>query len=219
MAGNGYIKDERTANEFAAFLDEYFYAKQTYFSSKRIADACEQKKGIDILLDNYKVDEKTALYYANSGLSTFAFEISYLSSYDGAVKNGWFIDSSFETELYFLFWVKTVDGVNPRRVQKDVVSNWRKNDFAEAEGYLIGKDTIKEFLSKNGYSTMALLRKSAEIRTNGITGRYEDFYLSGSNNYCEAPINILIPKKILFELAEFVFIINKNNFKQVKQVK
>ena len=77
--------------------------------------------------------------------------------------------------------------------------------------------SIKKFLEDNGWNEERILAQAYEIRENkkyfktpieGISSFY--FYFSPPSSYGEQPINIVIGKNVLHDLAYNRFIVTKN---------
>ena len=196
-------RDSSVEKEISFFLDEKFYPS---IGAKivRHLDLETQMQGVDINL-SYKdlhdvpVDEKAMSHYINKNIPTFAFELSFLNK--GQVIKGWFLDEHKKTEYYLLIWIEA-------KKDWDIV----KEDITRLELYLISRSKISDYLKQRGYNFAQLEEKGNQIRTKGIDGVNDkttgsDFYFFLSKRLVETPVNIIIRKSVLAELAyeKFIF--------------
>ncbi|HEM5494890.1 hypothetical protein HO906_05355 [Streptococcus suis] len=228
-----YIKDKEIIdNEISPFLDEFFYNKSFHPKGKvnftRVTDRVLQNKGIDgYLKNNIAADEKIATHYVNSSLNTFAFEINYLK--DNNILDGWlFGDKYSETIYYILGYLKCKD-----IMEKDW-TNIKKDNIEQIDLIFVKKESIHNFLlefditKENYHEKSQKLRnhlkntnsrdKQVNIKVNGTTKSIR-WYLSPGNHYYENPLNILIQKADLCDLAKYCFEVTRDQIKMVDKIK
>jgi len=205
MSGFRY-RDSQVEREISLFLDEKFYPG---IGAKivRHFDVETQMQGIDVSL-SYKdlhgvaVDEKALSHYINKNIPTSAFELSFLNK--GRVIEGWFSDENKKTEYYLLIWIWA---------KKD----WdiTKDDITKLELYLIPRQKVFEYLTQQGYDSAQLREKARQIRVNDIDGAIDksygkDYYFFLSKKLVEEPVNVVIRKHVLAELAYQKFLFEPN---------
>ena len=160
-------------------------------------------QGSDIIVDvpsrnihNAVVDEKAQSQYINHPLPTFAFELSFIASYDNLVE-GWFTDESKKTEYYLCIWISEAS-----KSWSISAGDIRRLDYA-----LVSRQRILDFLAAHGYDNSGLRAKASEIRRGGINGPHEklpncDFYFFYSAQLAEKPVNVIMKKNALLRLAD-----------------
>ena len=198
--------------QLSIFMDLYLYDRfptSNLFSSiRRITSKEEQLNGIDVEFigtDNkvYNVDEKAQLYYLNQNLPTFAFElVSYQKGFDTI---GWLCNPNLKTDFYMLIWPFATT---------NTCKEIRWEQFTKVECLLIQKQKILKLLADNGLTINRLKADAASIRASGKVGKIPIQGLSGiyyfaSNplHYKEAPINIIISKQKLTEIAQRKYVV------------
>ena len=226
-----YIKDKDIIdNEISPFLDEFFYNKPFNLGTisksvtfQRVTDKELQNKGVDgYLKDGIAVDEKIATHYVNSKLNTFAFEMSYVKN--NKILDGWLFGDKYSETIYYVLGyvecknVKEKDWRNIKRdnieqidlifVKKESIHNFLRLFDITKENYLEQSQNIREYLVKN---------KTKFIEKNTETNRIS-WILSQKNNYNEEPLNILIDKSNLCELAQYCFKVTRNQIKMVDKI-
>ena len=198
--------------QLACFMDKYLYSNfpnnEAFDNIRRIDDKREQLNGIDVEFigkdgKHYCVDEKAQLYYLNQDLPTFAFEI--LFKRNGYDTTGWLCNDSLKTDLYMLIWPFATQDT-PKGI------TWDK--FTKADCLLIQKKRLLKMLSDKGLSIEEMLDGARRIRRSGKTGKIPIaglrgiyYYASNPQRYREAPINIVISKNILNEIAQRRYIV------------
>ena len=175
---------------------------------------CEKKKqinGTDVWLytknsNKLSIDEKAQLYYINKNLPTFAFELSFIGQ-DGSLRNGWFVNETLDTNMYML--------VYPYATTTNV-SELVYNSFTKLECILISKNNIWKELNKFGLTKEFLLKEIDKIRKENKIGRHRFenidwcyLNMSNVNDYSETPINIVIKREKLIQLANQTFLATK----------
>jgi len=191
-------RDSNVEKEISKFLDYYFYPK-TVKDFIRYHDKTNQLLGKDVSfsIENYNqiiVDEKAATHYINKDIPTFAFELSFLLSSHQEV-TGWFLDTNKQTEYYLLMWIKAK-------------SNWniKKEDIQEISATLVSRKKIMDYLETISYDGEKLIRANNKIRSNNLDGALgksnnSSIYFFSTKKLSEEPINIIIKRKILENLA------------------
>lgn len=202
--------------QLAYFMDRYLYANfptgSAFSTIRRVRNKEEQLSGIDVEFVGtdgrvYYVDEKAQLYYLNKDLPTFAFELLFKRGpYDTI---GWLCNPTLKTDLYMLIW--------PFATQSSCKGiTW--DQFTKADCLLIQKQKILKMLANKGLTVERMqadakdIRKSRQtgkIPISGLKGIY--YYSSNPNQYREAPINIVISKAILMDLAQRRYIVTPEN--------
>ena len=171
-------------------------------------DKEEQLNGVDVEFIGtdgrvYCVDEKAQLHYLNKSLPTFAFELlSYQKGYDTV---GWLCNDKLKTDLYMLIW--------PYAVQDDYQGiTWEQ--FTKADCLLIQKRKVLKMLASKGLTTDTMLADARRIRASGRKGKIPIdgikgiyYFASYPKKYQEAPINIIISKPKLQDLAQRRYIV------------
>ena len=194
----------------ARFLDEHFYLAPLFEKAERVSDKHEQLKGKDIVVSSSRlgltdaiIDEKDTAHYVNKNIPTFAFELSFMV-YGNEVE-GWITDGSKETEYYLLLWpfAKLVEPVSKPPEFKEIT---------KLNYLLVRRADIVKMLLDKGFDRDALMQKAREMRA--IVHVYEDnqrlkaadkdaygFYFMYTYFLAEKPVNVVIPRKKLEEIA------------------
>jgi hypothetical protein len=203
-------RDSNAEQELGKFLDKYFYPKAGLHHT-RVYDKYQQIAGVDVVLfhnDKTKnIDEKAAMNYINRDLQTYAFEISFINR-AGVPSAGWLFDQSKKTDYYAL--------VYPSATTSDV-AELTEDKFTSAEIFLIKRQDIINYLS-NYIDT--IYKIDSWMRENGHNGRYEvpgtiAFYMVMSGKLKEAPINVIIPKGNLRNMATAVYKVSRDKTERV----
>ncbi len=210
------ITDYRGEKALGLFLDEFFYSALEQAgiidSFERVYSKNEQVNGSDIKIHIKKgtlvIDEKAQLYYINHPVDTFALEVDYIKPETGNCVDGWFMDSQNKTDSYLFIWIP--------RAKESRIERIVSHDFLEIEAYLVGKDKIKEWLGKIGLSADKIKAIAADMRSKDEDRRKinEDirFRKSSADKYVEAPVNIVISKRVLAELTSNRYKISRNGY-------
>lgn len=213
---NMHRKEDHSAeNELAVFLDKFLYerfpTKDAFSSIQRIYDKETQLKGIDVKFvrkdgKSYYIDEKAQLHYLNRNLPTFALEIlSYQKGYDTI---GWLCNPNLMTDLFLFIWPFA---------SQDSYEGITWEHFTKLDCLLIHKLKILSMLVSKGLTIEKMLTDARNIRASGEKGKIPIpnldgiyYYASYSSQYKEAPINIVISKRILQKLAKRRYIVTKD---------
>ena len=208
--------DLAAESQLAVFLDKYLYAdfptKASFSEIKRIYDKDEQLQGVDVEFRGtdghiYYVDEKAQLYYLNQNLPTFAFEILFKRGYEDTI--GWLCNPSLKTDLYMLIWPFA---------SQDTCYGITWDRFTKLDCLLVSKDKILRMLANYGLTVDRMQQDAMNIRANGQTGKIPIhglrgiyYYASNSSRYQEAPINIVVAKPLLMNIAQRRYIVTRDN--------
>jgi hypothetical protein len=189
----------------ASFLDKYLYPKISV-SSQRITLIADQMRGKDVEatfsdLGAIIIDEKAQLNYVNRPLPTFAMEVSYKKN--TFRKEGWLFDKNKVTEYYMLIWVRTTEKFYT--LQEDIL---------DLECYLIKRQDIIDFLNTKDITSETIDSDISKILSQeGGKQTHKashDAYFFFTKFLAEQPINIVIRKQILANLASKKYRVTKN---------
>lgn len=201
--------DKKAEGVVADFLDQYLYPKLNIHRFQRITDLDQQHRGMDVVFtannQPYIVDEKAQLHY-NPPLPTFAFEVKYKK--DGQWKPGWLFDYTKETEYYLLVWPKR-DDVALKELQV--------NHIKTTEVMLISRQQLLFHLNNSFQINEKTVEQEAKaiIHANQF-GKLHTIHPDSTHYYfyterlAETPINIVIQKNTLKQLALFHFVVYRN---------
>ena len=217
-------QDLRAEEQLAKYMDMYFYDKLNT-SYKRVTDRDLQLKGVEVILDSYNIDEKASLYYSNAMIPTFVFELDFMSG--NASHTGWFLNESLLTDYYMLIWPNVRDSYDDRLkkwIRKDV-SEITVNDFTIVEAMLIDKKKINNEFERRMLSIERLLAYVKAIRLAANVEKYtkgvpldDDIKIMLSDRLNEKPINLVVRKRLLFDIADKVYLISPDGFANVKKL-
>lgn len=210
---NTHRKEDHSAeSELALFMDKFLYERfptgSAFSSIRRVHDKEEQLNGVDVEFIGtdgrvYCVDEKAQLHYLNQNLPTFAFELlSFQKGYDTV---GWLCNAKLKTDLFMLIW--------PFATQDEYEGiTWEQ--FTKADCLLIQKQRILKMLASKGLTVERMLSDARGIRASGRKGKIPIdgikgiyYFASYPKKYQEAPINIIISKPKLQNLAQRRYIV------------
>lgn len=229
---SNFNKDSRAEQELGIFMDENYYSRlcedqAPYLTFERETDLRLQYEGIDVIIrteDSREIiiDEKSALYYTNSNLDTFAFELSFIK--ERKVRDGWLIKDGLKTEYYMLIWPNArciKDRKTGQKIQIDLAEITSK-DFTIVEAILLSKEKLLKYLSSVGLTREVLMEKAKRLRLSKQNSRENYAYdnLEGLNflhltftlRLPEKPINLIISKKKLIELADRAYFISDRGY-------
>ncbi|KEH85269.1 MULTISPECIES: hypothetical protein [Clostridium] len=214
------LMDMSAENELGKFLDCYFYPclkKDFNIGTYRVEDINYKFIGVDVCLHinnvEYYLDEKTQLYYINKNLPTFDFEIDFINT-SNQLSQGWLFNKELITNYYLLVWSYATT---------NKLSEIKSTDFSQVECLIIDRNKVINYLASNGWDYDNISNKAFYIRMENIIGKISTpnennfyFYHSNPNNYSEQPINIVIRKNILLELAEVAYVVSRTNVIRIK---
>ena len=234
------------------FLEPYFYdrlkAKGLLKDYQSITQRDQQFLGIDVVMTSRngaqtKVDEKCALKYINTSLSTFAFELDFVQK-GGGRATGWFINDALETEYYFLMWLKgrpKTDASGQELRRYDYIRQMTTDDLTEIELFTLSKKGLRRYLetavglTATGMAARCIELRQAARRPEGQREKYrqrgfiyqpqkntiefpvnEPIKYSLSMGLSEKPVNLVIKKSLLRELAHSAYRITPQALVQTK---
>lgn len=192
-----------------------------------IQDKEIQKKGVD-LITNYKgneikIDVKSIAQY---DFKTFCFEL--LNSNSGA--RGWLFNEDLDTTHFLLTYHHVVDGTNDYAEDKKIL---KYDNIDKTFALLLDKKKVQELImnhvngmdyriltyeilantSRQTYGTAALIFENGNFILKDSNMDYDKFSNSirftRSNKIYERPINAVIPRTFLEEIADEKWIIEE----------
>lgn len=205
------IMDESAIKELEKYLDKVFYPNIQGLSKFKRNDEVElQFKGVDVIAE-WKgklvyIDEKAQISYLNHNRPTFAFELA-TKNRQGKYMDGWFLAEDNMTDMYNLIFPNTID----LSLTKE---NVRAEDFINVECLLIEKVKLQNWLTEHRISKDTLKKIAYQLQT-GMAKASDfggiSFHYAYSPHLKEAPVNLVVKKKLLEELATYRYTC-KNNF-------
>ena len=219
------------------FLEEHLYkvlqndALRSIFGGSEIeriesvTDVARQCLGVDTVIhlrdtdEDILLDEKASVYYINKNLSTFAFELMTKRS-DGIFTDGWFVNDHFQNSHYLVMWLKACG-------KKDRDGNWINgnryirsltvDDIRSVDAFLLDKDQMHTYLNRLGLTPRMLKKKAIEMHNGNIHKFFvnDDIRIQNSGykasydskTMFEEPVNLLLSKSLLAQLADHRFVI------------
>ena len=198
-------EDVRKTKILEKFVDKIY--AENGIKIIRIEDEEIQKRGVDFvhITENEQrcVDEKFAIKYFDRDLKTFAFE---LASYNNKNNEGWFISDHILTTYYVILWFRS----------DEELQNIYSYDLC-----YIKKEKIKEYLKTVGFCDEVVDDFNKYWANQTHTNPDDTYYEKGDRRYRdlqdgvrivqsmqykkESPINVVIPRKKLYKLAELHF--------------
>ena len=193
-----FKRDSNREASVAEFLDEKLYPN--FFESwSRVSNREMQLSGVDVICKHPKVedemfvDEKAATSWANREISTFAFELSFLLGQSEI--EGWFLSNGGKsrTTHWLCIWPRTSGG--QIHTVEDIVS---------AEVMLIDTRVLRNWVRKMTVKSEISLEEC--IRSLRKSETENEIPWAGlrviiSRKLPEEPVNLLIPKDVLFALS------------------
>lgn len=218
----GDLKSERAVNEF---LQKYLYS---YLVDEGIIDSFnsnttldQQHKGIDTIIYIIEdgndeqvrcinIDEKAAVHYARNNLSdepltTFAFEVSYMKG--GELKRGWLTNEKYkETHAYFLCWLWIKSDILRKKMQKRGVNRLELEH--QLDPLINALDDIPDFNKMHLKFNENLL----------IAKNYPQWVLTLPETLYEQPLNIVVKRKDLINLANSYWVVTPEGVEVRKSI-
>ena len=208
------IHGEKVINEYLCkYLYDDLYNKNYILAGNKEA----QLSGIDYVVYNdkgkpFSVDEKAQIGYINRPRNTFILEISFLDR-GMNVKEGWFIKNIVNPNYYEFIWI--------HKSKESNKMNIRVEDIEEVECMFVSNRKLQEYIYKKGFTDKSLMALSDKIR---IKFRKEDYgYIIRNglkfvitNTLKERPVNIVMRKEVLMNLATSDYIVTPKNFRKIK---
>lgn len=214
--------DTMAEQEVAKFLDKYLYPRitsNTPFAFQRETERDKQLEGIDVTLtilrinNNSKIyiDEKAAVHYINSPLSSFAFECSF-DRYENDIPihtTGWFSNEKLLTDIYLLIYISIDERIAPpQKGNNEYYKTLDAADITCAHCLFISRNNLKIYLTRHGFGYYEIKEAIQKIRngvsTDKLTSPNERFHFHYSTNLKEKPINIILDKSLLEELSPWI---------------
>lgn len=198
-------EDEHISELVSDLLDKYFYIKFKEFS--RINNTILQTSGIDIVFKgkhgkNYLCDEKAAVQWINKPLHTYAFEVSYINRAN-EIQKGWLLDEQMVNNIYLCIYIDEAKVAKPSSIE----------DFIQLTIDAVEKKVILGYFESIGFTKEKLLAKADKVRCNEDEP-LGDIYENGcrfviSREFVEQPVNVLISRRKLVELAMYSKVLKK----------
>lgn len=218
-----FNQDLKLEHIISAWIEEnHFIDKPNRYEYRRCSDLISQRRGIDaklkslsVLKDNlwHSIDEKAASNYMKfsleqESLPTFAFELDCKKKNSANTEDrvpGWLFGNQYsDTEYYLISWLWAK--------KKKSAYNYKFEDLLKAECYLISKNDIHKYLHDFGINHNTFIEKSKKIRDSKKNRMYLSNnsgapYLYYTDNRDEKPVNVIIKKWKLKEMAIDTFIV------------
>lgn len=202
MSYNKNVKseDKKMSSIVSDFIRLNFYDKYTD-NLEIVCDRERQVQGIDTIFSfegrEMYCDEKSAVRYR--GIKTFSLELSFLNKYDDLTE-GWFLSDNMKNDCYLFVWIDRSSSDTPDKKTITDIS-----DITEAEIALVGKSNIRKYLERIGWTKEKIKEKERKIRMEGDRN-FGNIFSDGckftfSEHLPEKPINILVPRRILRNIA------------------
>lgn len=212
------------------FLIKYFYERirkneiLPQIINYRSVDLIDsQLQGIDTILylnngTSIVIDEKCALKYINTDLSTFAFEIQW--NRKGETAKGWLVNRDLQTQYYFVMWLRGRQLMNPRSgailSEYDYVKQMSVETITSIELFAINKNSLLKYLDDIGLSIEQMEAKANWLVENNtkkhiVNADIKYFY---SEHLAEKPVNIVISKNLLKRIADAIYDISPDQVKR-----
>lgn len=218
---NNFNYDTISSKNFEKFLDENFYFKSktqesNFYNFERNKDKFADYRGIDLTMNKgskvYNVDEKVALYYTkrDAPISTFSFELAYFKQ--GVFTEGWLTNSQKQTDYYILVWAH-------EKQNQDIIKG-ETSQFDVAEIMIINRNKLLKCLDSEYGIDMNKLNEISTYynRINKENGNVEllnrqypemninnQFRLFSSTDLNEKPLNLLIYRSLLSQIADEIY--------------
>lgn len=176
-----------------------------------IKDRTRQLQGIDVIGEWQNIPINIDVKSIASQLGTFCFEISGNVS-SGQV--GWLLNDSLLTDYYLIVYHEVEGAPNNYRLGKRIMTN---TNIIETEALLIKKETLKQRIEQEMHipldEVVSRIRegdfthKKSVVRfdrnLNEVKGSVKELiYPTLSAGLKEQPINVVIRKSVLLEIAE-----------------
>jgi len=207
--------DTKVEKLYSQFLDMYFYPQlmsdfKDIKDAKRAYDYETQISGVDVDItmkddSHMYIDEKVAAYYANKQLDTYSFELYFTGR--SAERYGWFINDELKTNKYVLVYPRVRAGIAMEYMELD--------DILGVDIIVIGKKKLKSYLNSRNI-TKSYMLSIVDYMNNSRSVSYVPIhgtkvaYFHRSNKFPESPINLIVKKSKLAELATAVYTVDKS---------
>lgn len=223
--------DMRAEEKLADFMDHCFYSKLHDLNGdsiqfRRIKDKEGQLEGVDVelhLKDRIiRIDEKASLYYSNAMIPTFAFEIDSIQKGHVEPVQGWFVNDALNADYYMLIWPNLKCKKVGRDWVRKSIASIQEHDFTIVEAVLIEKEKLLMEIQHRGYSANRLMEYARRLRN--MVGQSneqqtedldEDIKIVYSGALAEKPINAVVRKSLLLNLAAGVYLISEDGYAKI----
>lgn len=207
------MADEANTMIVNRFLDSVVYTAENGFSDvERVDDKERQVQGIDVIfnLDGNKhlSDEKAATSWINKGLKTFSFELSFINRRN-EIMDGWFLRDDLLNDSYVLVWIDEGE-MRPFGTEENVEVLKGVDAILKADIAVVTKSAIKDYLESLGWTEDKLKTKCDAIIENPDGENMGNVFRNGckfsySTQLVEKPVNVLLTREKLMEIAEFKY--------------
>ena len=193
MCNNKSLRAADTKQE--AIINSYVvnaYFTPNYKSVEYVDDANRQCKGIDVIVDDMKIDLKaqSSARYINNPTDTFILEVSFLDRNKNEYC-GWFLDDSLKTTHYGFVWIRDADVDENIRINKE-------SDIHNIELMLVDKKALHDYIlskvTKEKLLSLAQDMRRTDTRTTWVDSEIK---LSCNNVLYEKPVTIVVKKWLL----------------------
>lgn len=226
--------DEQKEKNLMNFMDDLY--KSYGYVVKRISDKVKQLKGVDVELSkddkSFVIDEKAATARQNSytSLQTWAFEISSLNN---KFAIGWALNDNCINDHYSLAYLNNnrmctevsdaeVLLINKKLIRQEIhkhgiltvedADSLLSEDILLSENYTPNNKNIISFDKEDGSKVVIFFRDDDDKEMRKLKHIYPDgTALVCSYDLLEQPINFLIPRDELREMADDILIYHRNN--------
>lgn len=178
MAKSYWASDLSATNKLSAFMAEKIYPTLKSmnviedfksFKYETILDRTKQNAGedVDFIMPGqqiYRVDEKTAMYYMNTPLATFSFELGYVKNND--FHPGWFVSPQKRTTHYLLLWVtadpnkysipRGVVGKEFKEMRNKQLQEFEPQDISKLDILMVSRHSLQGYLRACGLDTVEM---------------------------------------------------------------
>ena len=205
--------DMMVEREVAMFTDKYLYPSLN-FKITRTNTLSSQYSGCDLIIhkenEDYLVDEKSAIHFANIYLDSFALEVSSCNNPNGL---GWLLDNSKKTTHYMFLWLDKVDIPKSKDTHRYDYTQIRVNNIQEIYYALVKKSDILSYLASIEWNEETIYKQVESIRKNGGINYNKWVNLLGNKNknhevkfyyskhLKEQPIGIMLHRSTFDEIA------------------
>lgn len=206
--------NERNTAIINDYLDKCVYTVENGFTEvSRVFDRQRQVKGIDITFayngEYFLADEKAASDYINRDhpLRTFSLELAFVNR-DNMIMDGWFLNDEIRTDSYVFVWIDTAD-MHPISADKpDIMVLDGVNAIKSGDIALVYKEDVERYLESLGWTKDKLRAKCDQIIDNDGNVNLGNVWKDGckfsySTQLVEQPVNVLVPRDKMIEIAKF----------------
>ena len=211
------LYDTKASNVVTQFLYENLYS-HIFEQCVVVCNKEAQLQGIDIAVYNkgysFSIDEKAQINYINNVRNTFSFEIMYLSNKRDSKgvrekRVGWLIKNEVTPTYYALIWIHQSNQSDKCKLKVD--------DLVAVECMFVNNMKLKEYLYNRGLTCDKMFELSDMIYRNSVRYFYYDNWLKFvySGRIYEKPINLVIPKNILYDICFKDYLVYKDHYVRI----